>query len=68
MSDDDMLWALCMDEQSIILAQLSTAWGQRPELRLGQLIVNAARIVGSDPFFMTDDEVLGALKKMVEDA
>lgn len=43
------------------LEALLVAWRRSPELRLGQLIVNATN--NSDPFCVTDEEMLKALKK-----
>ncbi len=38
---------------------LRTLWKKSPDMRLGQLIINA---LGSDPWFLEDDEALVKLE------
>lgn len=52
-----------------VIAALQAAWYQNPDLRLCQLIVNAASMAhpagmpGNDPFYVEDDRMLRALKQ-----
>lgn len=43
-----------------ILAELKRIWLEFPDLRLGQLIDN----LGNGVYFMEDDELIAALKKL----
>jgi len=42
--------------------RLENAWSYFPDLRLGQLIVNA---VGTDPFFIEDDKLIDAVEDLI---
>jgi hypothetical protein len=47
-----------------VLLALSTAWRANPDLRLGQLVVNAAG--DADPFYLEDDELLAGLNTVAD--
>jgi hypothetical protein len=47
-----------------VLLALSTAWRANPDLRLGQLVVNAAG--DADPFYVEDDELLAGLDTVAD--
>lgn len=54
------------DRIDTILDELKTYWKQVPDLRLCQIIINVASLkpgLGSDPFYLEDDEFLKLLKK-----
>lgn len=42
------------------LKRLSAVWKANPDLRLGQLVVNA---LGPDPFYVEDDDLLRRLEE-----
>jgi uncharacterized protein YihD (DUF1040 family) len=44
-----------------VLDAVQDAWTKNPELRLGQLIVNAARRADTDAFQIEDDRLIGSL-------
>lgn len=49
-----------------ILARLQRVWEAYPSLRLGQLIGNALPFAlgdAVDPFYLTDEEFIGAIEK-----
>lgn len=46
------------DRIPIVLAAVATAWMKHPDLRLGQLIVNATL---GDPFYVEDDALVEKL-------
>ena len=45
-----------------ILRDLGKLWAETPDLRLGQLIVNA---VGRDPFYIEDEKLVKAIETFV---
>jgi len=45
-----------------VLAAIRSTWYLYPQLRLGQLIVNAIP-VGQDPFYVTDPSLVALLEK-----
>lgn len=45
-----------------VMARLLEAWKKVPQLRLGQLIVNAC---GKDPYYREDDELVAEVEAMV---
>jgi hypothetical protein len=48
-----------------VLLAVSAAWRANPDLRLGQLVVNAAG--DSDPFYVEDEELLAGLDTIADD-
>lgn len=50
--------------QDETLATLARVWYDNPELRLGQLIANAASIVDKDIFFIPDGTLEYALDRL----
>jgi hypothetical protein len=52
-----------------MLAALRTVWQRHPELRLGQIIVNAASL-GATPdapvFYVNDEKMTAGLEKLAE--
>ena len=44
-----------------ILERIRKVWSQAPDLRLGQMIVNAA---GRDPFYVEDEDMAQAIERM----
>jgi len=52
------------DRIAPVLEELRHVWEQHPDLRLGQLVVNAARAEGLDPFNIEEDRLLNALRQM----
>lgn len=55
-------------ERTKMLAIVETYWARFPQLRLGQLISNAiGRAYNTDPFYIEDDKLIEALKKMDEE-
>lgn len=53
-----------------ICNRLAAAWSAAPDLRLGQLIVNAVYTASSnsDPFYIEDDALVKAIESFVERA
>jgi hypothetical protein len=47
-----------------LLLAVSAAWRANPDLRLGQLVVNAAG--DSDPFYVEDEELLAGLNAIAD--
>ncbi len=47
-----------------VMRRLLVAWKCRPELRLGQLIVNVA---GGDPFFIEDFDLVQETEEFIKD-
>lgn len=47
-----------------VLRELERAWRANADMRLGQLLVNAAGV--ADPFYVEDDQMLAALKLLQE--
>lgn len=47
-----------------MLRVLAAIWYTYPDLRLGQLIVNACPAGQDDPFYVEDDVLLDGLKKL----
>lgn len=45
-----------------VLARLEWAWERRPDLRLGQIIVNAAGLA-QDPFYIEDEELIKRIER-----
>ena len=51
----------------IILTELCKVWEEHPDLRLGQLLVNAAHIAGwknSDIFYVEDDQLRRGIEEL----
>ena len=51
-----------------VLAVLGRVWYENPDWRLGQVIANAVRQTGRfdcDPFYIEDDEMVEALKELM---
>ena len=48
-----------------VLVALAEVWYLNPDLRLGQLVCNAASMLGTgqDPFYTEDDKMLEGLQK-----
>jgi uncharacterized protein YihD (DUF1040 family) len=46
------------DRIDIVLAELAAYWSRHPDLRLGQLVVNAARRAGVDDAYVVEDDRL----------
>ena len=46
--------------------RLARAWEMVPDLRSGQLMVNALGEIGRDPFFPEDDEMIKHIEAYVE--
>lgn len=46
------------DEKAAVLASVLEAWRKKPELRLGQLLVNAVPGFYSAPIFYVEDDEL----------
>lgn len=55
-----------------VLAALERVWYRYPDLRLGQLVVNASSVADpsnpgpKDPFYCEDDQMLLGLKRLTE--
>jgi hypothetical protein len=47
-----------------VLLAVSAAWRANPDLRLGQLVVNAAG--DTDPFYIEDDKLLASLNAIAD--
>jgi hypothetical protein len=47
-----------------VLLAVSAAWRANPDLRLGQLLVNAAG--DADPFYIEDDKLLAGLNTIAD--
>ena len=50
----------------IILEKLRIYWEANPDLRLGQIISNAASMKGVDPFYIEDSVTLAAIEFNIE--
>ena len=49
-----------------ILATIREIWEQYPDMRLGQLLLNACPELENNPFYIEDDVVLDGLRKFAE--
>ena len=49
-----------------ILATIREIWEQYPDMRLGQLLLNACPELENNPFYIEDDIVLEGLRKFAE--
>ena len=47
-----------------VLQEIAVYWTKHPDLRLGQIVSNAASRFGGDPFHMEEDELILALRHM----
>ena len=53
-------------EIGYIVGMIQDIWLQHPQLRLGQLLINQGGFLsGADSFYVSDKDVLAALKKAV---
>lgn len=48
----------------MVLQEIAIYWAKHPDLRLGQIISNAASRYGGDPFHMEEDELVMAIRGM----
>lgn len=48
----------------MVLQEIAIYWVNHPDLRLGQIISNAASRYGGDPFHMEEDELILAIRGM----
>lgn len=52
-----------------ILAELAAYWKANPDMRLGQIVVNASDFGGGRaPFFTEDDQMLSGLRRLAKEA
>jgi hypothetical protein len=63
-------WEQSRDPDRIerVLGEVETFWREHPDWRLGQVIVNASRRMGIDPFAIEEDHLLNGLRRLDEDA
>lgn len=53
------------DRIDAILAELATYWKAHPDMRLGQIILNAADFGGPrPPYFTEDEQMLAGLRRL----
>lgn len=45
--------------------RLAEVWRKVPDWRLSQLLVNYCRYIGTDPFYMEDEEFISGLEKFI---
>jgi uncharacterized protein YihD (DUF1040 family) len=49
----------------VVIQELAAYWSQHPDLRLGQLVVNASRTAGvDDAYAVEDDRLLDGLRTL----
>jgi hypothetical protein len=59
------------DQMEAIFASLRALWERHPELRLGQIVVNAASLIaGPDApvFYVEDDKMLLGIERLISQA
>jgi hypothetical protein len=49
-----------------VLRLIGELWTKYPQLRLGQLLVNVDKRFETNPFYIEDDEVEAALRKVAD--
>lgn len=53
---------------SPLLQRLEVAWNKAPDLRLGQLISNAAaKLRRGDPFYIEDEELISEIERQIQE-